>query len=136
MPDASRRGAARGSRLAFLQSFTTHVINPITRRFAGRLPGFGIVIHTGRKSGRVYRTPMNVFRDGPDYLMALTYGRDVGWVRNVLAAGGCELEVRGKVVRVVNPELFVDPSRHLMPLPVRLALGLFDVDTFLRLRPA
>jgi hypothetical protein len=32
----------------------TRYLNPIIRRFAGRLPGFGIVTHTGRTTGRVY----------------------------------------------------------------------------------
>jgi hypothetical protein len=31
--------------------------NRITGQFAGWLPGFGIVTHVGRKSGKVYRTP-------------------------------------------------------------------------------
>ena len=38
------------------------VTNRITSLFAGWLPGFGILTHVGRKSGKVYRTPVNVFR--------------------------------------------------------------------------
>jgi len=34
--------------------------NRITGLFEGWLPGFGIVTHVGRKSGRLYRTPVNV----------------------------------------------------------------------------
>jgi hypothetical protein len=37
--------------------FNLHVTNRVTRRFAGRMPGFAIVTHVGRRSGRVYRTP-------------------------------------------------------------------------------
>jgi hypothetical protein len=40
--------------------------NRITSLFAGWLPGFGILTHVGRKSGKVYRTPVNVFR-APDW---------------------------------------------------------------------
>src|ERR1700684_3169204 len=32
--------------------------NRITGLFAGWLPGFGILTHLGRKSGKVYRTPI------------------------------------------------------------------------------
>src|SRR5258705_13272354 len=46
--------------------------NRITSRFAARLPGFGILTHVGRKSGRVYRTPVNVFRVSEGFLIALT----------------------------------------------------------------
>ena len=34
------------------------------RLIAGRAPGFGIIHHVGRKSGRRYETVVNVFRDG------------------------------------------------------------------------
>ena len=77
----------------WVAAFNLAVTNRITSRFAGRLPGFGIVTHVGRKSGKVYRTPVNVFRAPEGFLIALTYGRESEWVRNVLAAGGCELEL-------------------------------------------
>ena len=35
-------------------AFNNRVTNRITGPVAGHLPGFGIVIHTGRKSGREY----------------------------------------------------------------------------------
>ena len=122
--------------LNFMRPFTTRVINPVTRRFAGHLPGFAILVYPGRRSGRVYRTPMNVFRHGDDYVFALTYGSDVQWVRNVMAAGGCEIEVRGKTVRLTGPRLFVDPKQRLMPLPVRFFLRLTRVTEFLSMRRA
>jgi deazaflavin-dependent oxidoreductase (nitroreductase family) len=122
--------------LNFMRPFTTRVINPVTRRFAGHLPGFAILVYSGRRSGRVYRTPMNVFRHGDDYVFALTYGSDVQWVRNVMAAGGCELEVRGKTVRLTGPQLFIDPTQRLMPLPVRFFLRLMRVTEFLSMRQA
>jgi deazaflavin-dependent oxidoreductase (nitroreductase family) len=124
------------TRLAFLRTFTIRFVNPVTRRFAGRVPGFAIVHHVGRATGRPYATPMNVFRDGEAWVMALTYGAEVQWVRNVLATGGCELEVRGRRLRLTDPELIHDPSRRLMPIPVRWFLGLLGVTDFLRLHPA
>jgi deazaflavin-dependent oxidoreductase (nitroreductase family) len=124
------------TRMSFLRPFTTRLVNPISRRFAGWLPGFGLLTYTGRKSGRRYRTPLNVFRRGSFYVFALTYGSEVNWVRNVLAAGGCELRIRGRNVRLVEPELLVDPAGRLMPLPVRLFLRLNRVTEYLRMRAA
>jgi uncharacterized membrane protein required for colicin V production len=46
--------------------------NRITGLFAGWLPGFGILTHVGRKSGKVYRTPINVFRASSGFIVALT----------------------------------------------------------------
>lgn len=121
--------------LTFMRPFTTAVVNRLTRRFAGFLPGFAIVDYRGRRSGKAYRTPMNVFRDGDAYVFALTYGADVQWVKNVIAAGECELEVQGRRVHLVEPELFLDPKRRLMPIPVRWFLGVIRVSEFLRMRP-
>jgi deazaflavin-dependent oxidoreductase (nitroreductase family) len=70
-----------------LARFNIKVTNRITGPFASRLPGFAIVHHVGRKSGTRRTTPVNMFRDGDDYVIALTYGRDSQWVKNVLAAG-------------------------------------------------
>jgi deazaflavin-dependent oxidoreductase (nitroreductase family) len=122
--------------MAFIRPFTVAVVNPVSRLVAGRLPLFGVVHHRGRRSGREYRAPVNIFRDGQDYVIALTYSSRVDWVRNVMAAGGCELETGGRLVRLADPKLFVDPSRHLMPFPVRQFLGLVNVTEFMRLRPA
>ena len=122
--------------LAFIRPFTTHVFNPISRRFARWLPWFGILDYRGRKSGKAYRTPLNVFRHGDEWVFALTYGADVQWVKNVLAAGEATLEKRRRRIRLVDPVLIVDAERRLMPFPVRQALGLMRVSEFLRMRPA
>ena len=121
--------------MAFIRPFTVAVVNPLTRLFAGHVPMFGIVRHRGRRTGRMFRAPVNVFRDGDDYVVALTYSSRVDWVRNVQAAGGCELETGGRVVQLTDPEVFVDRTRRLMPFPVRMFLGLVNVTEFMRLRP-
>ena len=121
--------------MRFLRPFTTYVFNRFSRLFVRWLPGFGIIRYRGRKSGKTYRTPMNVFRDGDDWIFALTYGGDVQWVKNVLAAGSAQLEVGRHTIQLTDPELFVDPKRRLMPLPVRIVLGLLRVSEFLRMRP-
>jgi deazaflavin-dependent oxidoreductase (nitroreductase family) len=110
-------------------------VNPVTRPLARRLPTFAILTHRGRKSGRLYRTPMNVFRRGDDYFFYLTYGSDVQWVRNVLAAGSCSIETRGEVVELVEPELVTDPE--LLPAPPHVRFverRIAGVTQYLRMR--
>ncbi len=109
------------------------VTNRVTRLFAGRAPGFGVIVHQGRRSGRQYRTPVNVFRVPGGYLVALTYGPDSDWVKNVVAGKGCILEVRGHRVRVVDPRIVHDESRREVPPVVRAILGLLAVTDFLHL---
>jgi deazaflavin-dependent oxidoreductase (nitroreductase family) len=121
-------------RMRAIRPFTKRVVNPVTRRFAGRMPGFALLTHVGRHSGRAYSTPINLFRRDGSYLFALTYGSDVDWVRNVRAAGGCDIVTRGRHVHLAEPELIHDPALALMPLPVRLFLRPMRVSEVLRMR--
>jgi deazaflavin-dependent oxidoreductase (nitroreductase family) len=114
-------------------AFHRAVTNRIAIRFAARLPGFAIVTNAGRKSGRLYRTPVNVFREPDGFLIALTYGRDSGWVKNVLAAGGCQLQTRGLEYQLFSPVIVHDPSRRRFPLLVRMVLGFIAANDFLKL---
>jgi deazaflavin-dependent oxidoreductase (nitroreductase family) len=114
-------------------AFHRAITNRVAIQFTARLPGFGIVTNEGRKSGRLYRTPVNVFREPEGFLIALTYGRDSGWVRNVLAAGGCQLETRRIQYRLFKPVLVHDPTRRRFPLLVRIVLGLIDANDYLHL---
>lgn len=117
----------------WLARFNRRVTNRLTRHIAGWMPGFGILIHTGRRSGKQYPTPINVFRVGRDYILALTYGPNTDWVRNVLAAGGAELVTRGRLVGLTNPRLGVDTTVRWAPLPVRVVLRLVGVHEYMRL---
>ena len=110
-------------------------INPIAGPVAKRLPGFAILTHRGRKSGRTYRTPINVFRRDNNYFFFLTYGSDVQWVKNVLATGACSIETRGRVVELVEPELITDPELRPAPPHVRfIERQIAGVTQYLRMR--
>ncbi len=116
-----------------LARFNRKVTNPIGRTVAGRVPGSGIVVHRGRRSGRAYRTPVAVFRRSGGYAVALTYGPGAEWVRNVLAAGGAVLEQGDRRTRLMNPRVVVDPDRRFVPPWVRVPLRLLGADAFLLL---
>ncbi len=117
----------------WLAAFNIAITNKITGRFADRLPGFGNITHVGRKSGRVYRTPVNVFQAPNGFLVALTYGRESEWVKNVLAAGGCKLETRGQRHQLTAPTLIHDPTRQRFPFPVCIILGFVGANDFMQL---
>jgi len=110
--------------------------NRITGLFAGWLPGFGILTHVGRKSGKIYRTPINVFRTPDGFVIALTYSSQSEWAKNVLAAGGCELKTVGKNYRLSAPKVVHDPSRRRFPIPVRLVLTVVGADEYMELATA
>lgn len=117
-----------------LARFNKHVTNRVTRPVAGWAPGFAVVQHSGRKTGREYRTPVNVFRHEDGYLIPLTYGGG-SWVDNVMSAGGCSIQTQGHTIRVGDAERFTDPTREGVPTPVRWILKALDVTEFLFLRP-
>jgi len=56
---------------------------------------FALVRHVGRKTGRPYETPLLLATHGRDFIAELTYGPDVSWYRNVVAAGRCSVVVAG-----------------------------------------
>jgi deazaflavin-dependent oxidoreductase (nitroreductase family) len=107
--------------------------NRITSLFAGWFPGFGILTHVGRKSGKIYRTPVNVFRASNGFIIALTYSSQSEWVKNVLAAGGCELKTRGKTYQLSAPKVVRDPTRRRFPIPVRFVLRIVGADEYMEL---
>src|SRR5919198_1863656 len=113
--------------------FNRRVTNRLTRPAARWLPGFGVVVHTRRKSKRRYETPVNLFRAADGYLIALTYGPESDWVRNVLAAGRCELITRGRRKRLTSPEIRHDERQRLVPAPLRPVLRLLRVTDFMHL---
>jgi deazaflavin-dependent oxidoreductase (nitroreductase family) len=114
--------------------FNRRVTNRVTRPLARRLPGFGVVVHVGRRSKREYETPVNVFRAPDGYVIALTYGPSSDWVKNVLAAGGCDLISRGRPQTFTSAEVRHDESRRLVPSPLRPVLRVLRVADFMCLR--
>jgi deazaflavin-dependent oxidoreductase (nitroreductase family) len=111
-------------------------LNRVTRHIAPWMPGFGVVVHRGRRSGRRYLTPVNVFAAEDGYVFALTYGPDTDWVKNVLAADGCELHTRGRTIQLVSPRLFHDQSRPGIRPVERQVLRVLGVADFLSLNVA
>ena len=118
-------------RKRWLAKFNILVTNRITGLFAGWLPGFGILTHVGRKSGKVYRTPINVFQVSNGFIIALTYSSQSEWVKNVLAAGGCELKTRGRKYQLSSPTVMHDPTRRRFPFLVRIGLRLVGASEYI-----
>lgn len=117
--------------------FNRYVTNPIARLVAGWLAPFAIVIHRGRVSNRERRTPVWAFAtDDNGLVIALTYGADSDWVRNVLRTGGCTVKRSAKLLSLAKPRILIGPEgMSLVPAMVRGPLRLLGVTEFLRLTP-
>jgi deazaflavin-dependent oxidoreductase (nitroreductase family) len=109
-------------------------LNRVTRHIAPWVPGLGLIVHRGRRSGREYQTPVEVFPAQDGFIIALTYGPDTDWLRNIQAAGGGELRTRGRVLRVGEARVFRDETRTGIRLPEREVLRLLGVADFVHLK--
>jgi deazaflavin-dependent oxidoreductase (nitroreductase family) len=104
-------------------------VNPIVRLVAGRVPPFAVVHHTGRSSGRTYRTPVIAFARDDAVAISLVYGKGSDWVRNVDAAGGATITRLGRSEAYVQPEISRGREAHGWVAPVvRLGVRLLDVE--------
>jgi len=116
--------------------FNRAVTNKASIHLAGFVPGLGIVIHVGRRTRNVYRTPVIVFRTKDGFRIALTYGRTSDWVQNALVHGAVRLVARRREYELNEPELVTDPHRQHVPLLLRGVLRLLRVSEFLDFRRA
>jgi hypothetical protein len=73
-----------------------------------------------------------MFRSADRYLIALTYGADRDWVKNVLAAGGCTVETRGTTIPLTDPRV-TRADYELVPSAVRPILKVLGVTGFMEL---
>jgi deazaflavin-dependent oxidoreductase (nitroreductase family) len=113
-----------------LGRFNRIVTNRIGRPLATRLPGFALVVHRGRVTGAVYRTPLNAWHDDRSAIVALTYGRNTDWLKNLAASGGGTMILSGVEREVAGPELIGPEGMGRMPAVARPILRLIDVDEF------
>jgi deazaflavin-dependent oxidoreductase (nitroreductase family) len=84
----------------------TKVFNPLIVKLAGRrhFAMAAQIQHVGRRSGKVYLTPASAHVHGDVIVIALTFGNQSDWVRNVRAAGGCTVRINGRSYRATNPQ--------------------------------
>jgi len=74
---------------------------------------------------------VNVFRAPNGFIIALRYSSECEWVKNVLAAGGCERKTRGRMYRMAAPKIVRDPSRRRFPFNIRFVLAIVGADEYM-----
>ena len=109
--------------------------NPILGRLAGaRIGPFALIRHRGRKSGKPYATPVLVFPFEGGFMVALTYGPQVDWYKNVLAAGECGVRWHAQeyAISSVEPTPKAEALPHF-PALIRAGVQFMGVDHYVRL---
>lgn len=99
----------------WLARVNRHVTNPVQRLWAGWLPGMAILEHVGRKSGKQYRTPLNVFPTDDGVAVLLTYGPDRDWLKNITAADHARMKRMGRMIVLSDPRVVskADAATHV-----------------------
>jgi len=85
--------------------FNRRITNPLARRFGGWAPLNGTLEHVGRKSGKTYRTPLNIFETADGFVIPIGYGLESHWVQNALAGGPLTIRKAGRTVAVGNARI-------------------------------
>ena len=104
--------------------FNKNFLNKVLRRFVNLPFGpFALVKHVGRKSGKPYETTIMAFPIEKGFMIALTYGPEVDWYKNVQAAGACKLVFHRKEYAINRLEP-IEPAEAipLFPQPQRTIL--------------
>jgi deazaflavin-dependent oxidoreductase (nitroreductase family) len=113
----AKQGLERDVHIPYFMRRVNRVFtNPVLGTIAWLLPPLAIVRHEGRRSGRHYRTPVVAFRTADGFVIPMTYGRDVDWARNLIAAKKGELVQLGRHFEVHNPRI-VDGKHAKFRLP-------------------
>lgn len=109
------------------------LVNPIVLLMAGRrwMPIVGVIHHTGRRSGRLYSTPLGMRPLGEGFVVPRTFGPDAAWFRNLLAAGSVRATYRGRTATVGSPELRgLNAVAEAFPRYERALFRLLGIDDF------
>jgi deazaflavin-dependent oxidoreductase (nitroreductase family) len=116
--------ASRGERrMAFrdaLKRANRRWFNPLVLRFAGHAPWpVARIEHRGRSTGAFRATPVLAWPVAGGFVVAMPYGTDVDWAKNLLHAGEGVLQYQGVRYRVGNPRIVpVHEVRGDVPGPI------------------
>ena len=119
-----------------IRTFNKRYLNRLTGKIARASFGpFSIIEHVGRKSGKPYQTPIIVIPSAGSFVLALTYGPEVDWYRNVLAAGRCKILWHQQEYMIDEIEsLGVEQALPYFPWFERLVLKLVGIQDFVRMK--
>lgn len=115
----------------WLERMQIKYINPLLRPFSKFMPGFAVITHRGRTSGKNFETIVTAYRKDGLLAIGLMHGK-TNWVKNVLAAGEADIRVGRKDLHLVNPRVLpagtVDPALPSVPAKLAKRQGTFVAD--------
>ena len=115
------------------------LLNPMMARLAGKrhVRGFAVLQHRGRRSGRLYETPVVARPTADGFIVPLPFGEQTDWFRNVQAAGEGRIRWNGVDYHIVEPQLIewetARPAFHRLERVLVPLLGIWQYVRFRRI---
>lgn len=126
-----------GPRARKVVRFVASFVNPLVLVIAGRrwMPVVGILRHRGRRSGRLYATPIGMRPLGDSFVIPRTFSDQAAWYLNIKAAGEATVKYLGRDYELVDPQV-VDyaTAKPAFPRYELLQFRLIGINEYLRLR--
>lgn len=113
------------------------LVNPLVLRVAGRrwMPVVGVLHHRGRRTGRLYATPLGMRPLGDCMVIPRTFGDGAAWYRNLLAAKAADISYGGRTATFDAPSIGdLSSISSAFPRYERLLFRLLGIDDFLIVR--
>lgn len=135
----TRHGINLGPRARGTVRWLAALINPLILLVAGRrwMPILGVLHHRGRRSGRMFATPLGMRPLGNTFVMPRTFGENAGWYLNVQAAAWCVVTYRGHDYTLIEPEIVdYETAAPAFPRYELLQFRAIGINEYLRLRQA
>jgi deazaflavin-dependent oxidoreductase (nitroreductase family) len=138
MTESSEPAGTRRPRTNPLRALSLF-IEPIARPLAGSrwLPLWAVLQHTGRTSGKAYRTPVVTFRSDRGFVIPLPFGDQTQWAKNLLASDSGSLRWKGRDWLLRSPAIVETATARpaLGPIFGRL-VGLVGIRQFVLVEDA
>jgi deazaflavin-dependent oxidoreductase (nitroreductase family) len=115
---------------------TSRAMKPLALKSAGTPGAYASVIrHVGRATGRAYETPVGAVATDDGFVIALPYGPNTDWLKNVLASGSATIVDEGNTYDVDRPEVVpMAAAGRCFSSQDQRAHRVFGVDLCLRVR--
>ena len=114
----------------WLGRINRRVFNPLEIR-RGKRP---VLSHVGRRSGNLYKTPLDAHSVENGYVFVVNYGVGCDWVQNILAAGRAALTIGDRTYDLERPRLISDEeAARSLPPNTKLPPSFLGIDDYLRM---
>jgi deazaflavin-dependent oxidoreductase (nitroreductase family) len=114
----------------WLGRINKRVFNPLEIR-RGKRP---VLAHVGRRSGKLYKTPLDAYSVDNGYVFIVNYGVASDWVQNILAAGKAGLTIGDQTYDLERPRLISDEeATRFLPPGTKRPPGFLGIDDYLRM---